>query len=186
MAVLANSKHEHFAQGVAKGLSATRAYTSAGYSSKGATASSTRLLANASVCARIRELQQTLSDEVIVLEISSRNARVHALQDRWDLLRQVQRERAAYYTRTDDEHDSMIAGGTTGLLVKDYKGKDADQPVYKVDTGWLAEIRAHEKQAAEELGQWTEKREFSGETPLTDITIRFVRPGDLPTDPPSA
>lgn len=183
MPVLANSKHEHFAQGVAKGLSATRAYTSAGYSSKGATASSTRLLANASVRARIVELQQTLSDAVIALEISARNARVQALQDRWDLMRQVIRERAEYYTRTDDAYDGAVAGGTTGLLVKDYKGRNADQPIYKVDTGLLEELRAHEKQAAEELGQWTEKREFSSEEggPLTSITVTFVKPGETPT-----
>jgi hypothetical protein len=56
-----------------------------------------------------------------------------------------------------------VPGGTTGLLVKDYKGKDADQPVYKVDTRLLAELRAHEKQAAEELGQWSEKQELTGE-----------------------
>ena len=30
-----------------------------------------------------------------------------------------------------------VPGGATGLLIKDYKGKDADQPVYKVDSGLL-------------------------------------------------
>src|ERR1035437_1429390 len=47
-----------------------------------------------------------------------------------------------------------VPGGTTGLLCKDYKGKVADTVVYKVDTGLLAELRGHERQAAEELGQW--------------------------------
>src|ERR1017187_7028382 len=73
MAVLDNSKHEHFAQLVAKGVSATKAYTSAGYSDKGAQPSAARLLLNAMVRARLRELQEKLSAGVIALEISSRN-----------------------------------------------------------------------------------------------------------------
>ena len=71
-----------------------------------------------------------------------------------------------------------VPGGTTGLLVKDYKGKDADTLVYKVDTGLLAELRNHEKQAAEELRQWSEKRELPGDALQTEMTIRFVRPGE--------
>jgi hypothetical protein len=74
-------------------------------------------------------------------------------------------------------------GGATGLLLKDYKGKDADQPVYKVDTRLLAELRAHEKQAAEELGQWSEKRELTGDALQNEITIRFIRPGEALSTP---
>jgi len=57
-----------------------------------------------------------------------------------------------------------VPGGT--------KGKDAETPIYKVDAGLLDELRNHEKQAAEELGQWGEKRPLSGEgvEPLTSIT----------------
>src|SRR5450432_4783248 len=115
---------------------------------------------------RVRELQETFGAGTIALEISSRNARVQALQDRWDRLRQVIDERAA------SPDFAGVPGGTTGLLMKDYKGKDADTPVYKVDAGLLAELRNHEKQAAEELGQWGEKRPLSGEgvEPLTSIT----------------
>jgi phage terminase small subunit len=43
MAVLTNSKHEQFAQAVAKGVSATKAYVSAGYSDKGAKQSAARM-----------------------------------------------------------------------------------------------------------------------------------------------
>src|SRR5207247_2573388 len=52
-----------------------------------------------------------------------------------------------------------IPGGNTGLLVRDYKGRNADQPVYKADTTLMAELRAIERQAAEELGQWDTKSE---------------------------
>ena len=57
----------------------------------------------------------------IALEISSRNTRVQALQNRWDRMRRVIDERAT------SPAFANVPGGTTGLLVKDYKGKDADQ-----------------------------------------------------------
>jgi Terminase small subunit len=154
MPVLKCTRHEQFALLVSKGLSATKAYVSAGYSPKGAQQSAARLLTNADLCTRIRELQETLSAGTITLEISSRNARVQALQNRWDLMRQVIAERSQFYAKGVDAEDAAVPGGSTGLLVKDYKGKEADKPVYKVDTGLLAELRAHEKQAAEELEQW--------------------------------
>ena len=61
------------------------------------------------------------------------------------------------------------AGGASGLLCRDYKGKDADRAIYKVDTGLLTEMREHEKQAAQELGQW---QEGTG----TQIAIQIVVP----------
>ena len=69
-------------------------------------------------------------------------------------------------------------GGSTGLLVRQHQGALA-MPVYTVDTGLLSllsELRAIEKQAAEELGQWSEKREATtnGAAPLTAITVQFV------------
>ena len=87
MPVLNNSRYEHFAQAIAKGLSVTNAYVSAGYSKAGAVQSGRRLLTNAHICARIKELQGTILDATIKLEISNRNARVVELQDRWDNLR---------------------------------------------------------------------------------------------------
>jgi hypothetical protein len=56
MAVLTNSKHEQFAQAIAKGVSATKAYVSVGYSGKGAQQSSARMLLNAVVCIRAAEV----------------------------------------------------------------------------------------------------------------------------------
>jgi len=87
MAVLSNGKHEQFAQAVARAISATKAYVSAGYSDKGAKQSASRMLTHAVLCFRIRELQETLAAGTIALEISSRNARVQAPQDRWSMLR---------------------------------------------------------------------------------------------------
>jgi hypothetical protein len=43
-------------------------------------------------------------------------------------------------------------------LVKDNTDTYTAMPVYRVDTKVLAELREHETQAAEELGQWSEER----------------------------
>jgi hypothetical protein len=80
--------------------------------------------------------------------------RVARVQDTWKRLQRVMAARAI-------EHAS-VPGGDTGLLVRKYKtigsgllAKMVEE--YEVDTGLLAELRAHEKQAAEELGQWIQK-----------------------------
>jgi hypothetical protein len=159
MPVLTNPRHEQFAQGLLQGLSATRAYVLAGFSEKGASQSAARLLRNAEICSRVMELRAEVSAATIQLEITDRNARVKALQDTLDRCRRLIEARAA------DMPD--VPGGSTGLLVRDYKGKDANQPVYKADTPLLAEMRATMKQAAEELGQWVEKSE-------ENVTVNIV------------
>lgn len=57
------------------------------------------------------------------------------------------------------EMTGEIAGGETGLLARDYKGKEADIAVYRFDAALMKELREHEKQTAIELGEWTEKQE---------------------------
>ncbi len=84
--------------------------------------------------------------------------RVSALQDRWERMQRVIEERAAA------EEMQGVPGGSTGLLTRTVKGlgRGEDFQVveeYAVDTGLLAELRAHERQAAEELGQWKERAE---------------------------
>jgi hypothetical protein len=175
MSVLNNSKHEQFAQLIAKGVNATKAYVSAGYSGNGARGGAARLNAKATVCARIRELQKTLSAGTIALEITSRNARVTALQTRWDRLRAglelILQQRGA------DMAD--VPGGASGLLVRDYKGKEADRLVTRIDPGvvsLLAELRGHERQAAEELEQWkthVEEHKVIDASPA-EITLAMV------------
>jgi|SRR5579871_1665144 len=65
MAALNNPKHEHFAQLIAAGESATKAYGLAGYSEKGAAASANRLLKDAKVHARVQELQAAVSERAV-------------------------------------------------------------------------------------------------------------------------
>ena len=104
------------------------------------------------VCSRVRELLETPA-ATIALEISSPNARVAALQKRWGRLR------ASLDLILNQEGADMadLPGGPSGLLVRDHKGKRADWLVIRIDPGvvsLVAELRGHERQAAEEVGQW--------------------------------
>lgn len=65
MPVLRNAKHEHFAQLIAGGLSAPKAYASAGYSEQGAAQSANRLLRDAEVSRRVDELRSAASERAI-------------------------------------------------------------------------------------------------------------------------
>ena len=58
MTVLKNPKHEHFAQLVSNGESATRAYALAGYSPNGAKQSASVLLAKPDVSERVTDAGQ--------------------------------------------------------------------------------------------------------------------------------
>ena len=84
------------------------------------------------VCSRVRELQETISASTIALEISSRNARVQALQERWDYMRAgldlILNQRGA------DMADRP--GGASGLLCRNYKGKRADRLVTRTGSAF--------------------------------------------------
>lgn len=82
--------------------------------------------------------------------------RVEALNDRWERMRQIMEERG----ESPDMQD--VAGGRTGLLVRTIKGVGSGEDFtlvnqYEVDGTLLKELRDHEKQAAQELGQWAER-----------------------------
>jgi len=107
---------------------------------------------NAVVCSRVRGLREALSSATIALEISSRNRRVAALQERWDRLRAglelILAQRGA------DMADLPV--GASRLLCRDYKGREADRLVTRIDPGIIslvAELGAHDRQAAEEMEQ---------------------------------
>lgn len=108
---------------------------------------------------RVREHVAAFREAIREKGIAVLENRVAALNDRWGRLRQVMLERAA------DPEMALAPGGTTGLLVRQFKGLgsgDNFQIVeeYSVDTALLKELRDHERQAAQELGQWTERREL--------------------------
>lgn len=68
MSALDNSRHERFAQEVAKGGPAGRAYEAAGYAARGDSAdqAASRLLGNVKVAERVRELQAASADEAVI------------------------------------------------------------------------------------------------------------------------
>src|ERR1019366_5205711 len=68
------------------------------------------------VAEQVRELQEALSAATIALEISSRNARVAAFQESWDLLR------AGLELLLGQQGADMIdlPGGASGVLVRDF------------------------------------------------------------------
>jgi hypothetical protein len=110
------------------------------------------------------ENARQLTKELIVTApvLAARNNRLAAIQDRHDRMMKIVTERG-------EEMANEVAGGSSGFLVRDYKGKDADRAVYKFDAGLAAELREHEKHMAIELGQW---QEASG----PNIAIQIVMP----------
>jgi len=66
MAVLNNARHERFAQELAKGNSATRAYIAAGYAEKGAEPNSSRLISNDKVSSRVNELKTEAAKRTVL------------------------------------------------------------------------------------------------------------------------
>jgi hypothetical protein len=90
------------------------------------------LITNDKVLARIKELQATISDGVVSLEIRKRSARVQALQVNLDRMRALIEARATEYAE--------FPAGKTGMLVKDYRGKNAEQVIWKFDAALVAQI----------------------------------------------
>jgi hypothetical protein len=89
--------------------------------------------------------------------IARKMARVAALQERWQALQQIRAERGQALA------GQGIPGGETGDLVRSVKtigqGERAQVVTeYELDAALLRELRAHEEQAARELGQWNDQR----------------------------
>lgn len=144
---------------------------------------------------RLEEIAEAERQAIVARGIAEKQNRVDALGERWQLMRQVVQARAK-------EMASEVAGGTTGLLVRQAKlvkvygtlsepATDSQEELvsirrevlvydYAVDTGLLKELREHEKQAAIELGQWTEKREdkLDGSEDFLRALREFGRGGD--------
>jgi len=108
---------------------------------------------------RVAAIREQMRLAIVARGIAERQNRVDALNERWELMRQVIQARA-------EAGPSGVPGAKTGLLVKTVKAIGAGKDQYEVeewavDTGMLRELRAHEEQAAKELGQWTERRQVN-------------------------
>lgn len=129
--------------------------------------------------ARLVEIAETERQAIIARGIAEKQNRIDALNDRWARMRQVVKERA------EDSELQHVAGGKTGLIVHNVKGVGKGEDfqlidLYEVDTGLLKELREHEKQAAQEVGQWVEKSEGNDK-----VTVRVVY-DDIDITPPEA
>ena len=96
-------------------------------------------------------MKENISAGVVKLAIRDRSARVQILQDTLDRLRQVITTRAS-------EH-SDHPGGATGMLVRDYRGKNAEKEIWRFDAALVGQLKDVLKQAAIEEGQWGEPTE---------------------------
>lgn len=131
----------------------------------------------------VAEVRERIDQEIMSRGIARRAKRVQTLEDQWEKMKQVIRERAVDPVMDD------VAGGKTGLLVRTEKsiGSGPGAKIveeFAVDTGLLKELREHAKQAAIELGQWTEKRELSNAegNPFEIRVVEVVRPNGSATN----
>ena len=151
-------RREQFALALARGESATGAYVSAGYRPKWARQNASRMMRQPEMAARLQQLKSSITANVLKLDISDRNARIAAVKNRSNRLRA-----ALDCLRSERARDlADVSGGQSGLLSRDYSGKNGGQEIYSIDTGMIAlerELRAHDRQVAQELGQWQETLE---------------------------
>lgn len=114
---------------------------------------------------RVAELVKAAEDAVrqalLTEGIADRVERVRGYGDRRQRLQQIITERG------QAEDMQKVPGGATGLLVRTKKQIGGGEYAtivdeYQVDVGTLRELRELEKQAAQDLGQWAEKRELTG------------------------
>jgi hypothetical protein len=66
-------------------------------------------------------------------------------------------------------HPGYHLGGETGMLVKDFRGKNAEQEIWKFDSALVEKFANVLKQAAIEEGDWNQKRDRSGSLGHSEI-----------------
>ena len=146
---------------------------------------------------QVEKLTLALAEAVKGKGIAERQNRLEALNERWKLMHKVIEERAIQYA-------DVPGGGSTGLLVSAAgrgatalpgarngrnggvgerasggkgggKNSRKESTRYVVDVRLLRELRDHEKQAAQELGQWKEE-------PQTESTVLIREYVGVPVD----
>jgi hypothetical protein len=170
MGPLKNIRHERFAQNVVSGLSLAAAYVAAGYKKAGANANAARLMRDDSVSSRVAELRNDLSATTLQLQITERDQRLLALQDRWDRLRQAADARAV------GDYAAMMR---TGIVVRKLRnigsGKDAQViEEYEIDTALVEALNSVERRAAIETGQEQENVNLTGQISAKSIALSKV------------
>jgi len=126
---------------------------------------------------RVAEIVEEVRAALTARNILNREKRLASLEERQRLMTEVIRQRAVNLK-------DVPGGGNTGLLVRQVKGigKGEDFQVveeYAVDTGLLRELREHEKQAAIELGEWTEKQDVTSGGARLTFTLKLDNAGSF-------
>lgn len=108
------------------------------------------------------------TNKLIERHISIKQNRIDALNDRWLGMQRLVEARA------NDPETIKGPGGDTGMVVHTVKTigtGDRQKTVneYTFDAALQREIRETERQAAQELGQWTEKFSVSGVLSFADL-----------------
>lgn len=135
---------------------------------------------NPEFAALIDEHLDRFREEVLRRGLANRMRRVKAQNDRWNRLQRIIEERA------DHADYANAPGGRTGLLARTVKmiGSGENATVieeFAVDVGLAKLLLEHEKQAAQELGQWIDKQEVAGdiEKPVVVKVLRGVSMDDI-------
>ncbi len=97
--------------------------------------------------------RERFSEEVVEHGVAMRILRLEMQNERWQDLQRIKKARAATETIYTDE----------------------------LDVGLLREFREVEKQAAQEAGQWTERREVTGPNggPVQTVSVRLAEKADI-------
>ena len=134
--------------------------------------------------ARVEEIAEAARKSFRKKSLASKEARVSVLDDIHSRLLKVVEERAKQHENIDDLDASPAAGASSGLMVLTVKHLPGGGRVeeWAVDTGTVDSVLKVQKQAAQELGDWTEKKEHSGPGggPLSVVITEMIveMPGD--------
>ncbi len=101
--------------------------------------------------------------------VRNRESRIKNLQDRLARMQHMMDQRGAHLA---DE----FPGADTGLYAKDYKGRNADQPIFRFDDKLEKAMRETERQLAIELNEWNEQGPVdAGDTSGITKALDFIK-----------
>jgi len=95
---------------------------------------------------RYSVLREEFEAEAVSEGLARRAVRIRGLQALFD------KHLELIHARGEEMADE-VAGGATGLMARDYRGKDADRAVYKYDAALIRELRGLLDDIAKELGE---------------------------------
>lgn len=107
--------------------------------------------------ARINEILKAWEEHVRSRWLCRKDGRLEALIADWEATEIIRVERGKLM-----ENDPNAGGGRTGFICRDYRGKDADVPVYVFDAALFRARREVYEQIADELGQLVKRTEITG------------------------